>query len=101
MALNGQSKLGLGITGEIWHGVGRAFNTGYVNPYAYPIVVSATSTCSSGSSITSYVNGQQITFWQWQFNGCGAYGGAILIVPPGATYQLNCGQGVQNWVVLY
>ena len=37
----------------------------------------------------------------WQFNGCGSYGGAFVIVPPGATYQLNSGQGVYNWAELY
>ena len=100
-ALPKSTKLGLGITGETWNSVSRAFNTTYYNYNSYPIMVSATSSCSSGSQIYSYVNGQQVTFWQWQFNGCGSYGGAILIVPPGASYQLNSGQGVQNWVELY
>ena len=101
LALNGQSKLGLGITGEIWHGVGRAFNTGYVNPYSYPIAVSATATCAVTSVIYAYVNGQLVSFFQWQFNGCGSFGGAFIIVPPYSTYQLNSGQGVYNWVELY
>lgn len=97
------AKLGLGITGEVWNNVSgsRGFNASYTNNFAYPIVVSATSTCSTGSGITVYVNGLYVQFFQWQFNGCGAFSGAFIIVPPGATYQLNCSQGVQNWVELY
>jgi hypothetical protein len=94
---------GLGLNGEVWNNVSgsRAFNTTYTNSRSYPIVVSATSTCSTGSGITVYVNGLYVQFFQWQFNGCGAFSGAFIIVPPGATYQLNCSQGVQNWVELY
>ena len=92
---------GLGIGGETWHNVSRSFNTQYTNPYTYPIAVSATATCSVTSTIQAYVNGQLIQWFQWQFNGCGSYGGAFIIVPPGATYQLNSGQGVYNWVELY
>jgi len=93
----------LGFGGENWNNVSgsRGFNTQYTNSYSYPIAVSATSTCSSGSQIYAYVNGQLVSFFQWQFNGCGSYGGAFIIVPPGATYQLNSGQGVYNWVELY
>lgn len=96
-------KLGLGITGEVWNNVtgSRSFNTSYTNSRAYPIMVSASTTCSSGARITTYVNGAQIVYFGWQFNGCGAYGGTVVIVPPGATYQLNAGEGVQNWVELY
>ena len=92
---------GLGFGGTTWHIVGRSFNTGYVNSYSYPIAVSATATCSVTSTIQAYINGQLIQWFQWQFNGCGSYGGAFVIVPPGATYQLNSGQGVYNWAELY
>lgn len=94
-------KLGLGITGETWHSVSRGFGSTYTNSYAYPIVVSATATCAVTSEIHAYVNGSLVQWFQWQFNGCGSYGGAFIIVPPGATYQLNSGQGVYNWVELY
>ena len=94
---------GLGFGGTTWHNVtgGRSFNSQYQNNYSYPIAVSASTTCSSGSSIYAYVNGIQVSFFQWQFNGCGSFGGAFIIVPPGQTYQLNSGQGVSNWVELY
>jgi len=92
---------GLGFGGTTWHIVSRGFNTQYTNSYSYPIAVSATTTCSTGSSIQVYINGQFIQWFQWQFNGCGSYGGAFVIVPPGATYQLNSGQGVYNWAELY
>lgn len=94
-------KLGLGITGETWNYPGRSFNTTYYNPYSYPIAVSASTTCSSGSQIYAYVNGNLVSFFQWQFNGCGSFGGAFIIVPPYSTYQLNSGQGVYNWTELY
>lgn len=92
---------GLGIGGETWHSVSKSFNTQYTNSYSYPIAVSATSSCSTSSSIDAYVDGQRISWFNWQFNGCGDHGGAFIIVPPGKTYQLNSGQSVVNWVELY
>jgi len=94
---------GLGFGGTVWHNVtgSRSFNTPYNNSYSYPIAVSASTSCSTGSNITAYVDGQQISFFSWQFNGCGSFGGAFIIVPPGKSYQLNSGQGVTNWVELY
>ena len=94
---------GLGFNGTTWHSVtgSRGFNTTYTNPYSYPIAVSASTTCSTGSSIYGYVNGVFVSFFQWQFNGCGSFGGCFMIVPPGASYQLNSGQGVYNWSELY
>ena len=92
---------GLGFGGTTWHIVSKSFNTQYTNSYSYPIAVSATATCSVTSTIQAYINGQLIQWFQWQFNGCGSYGGAFVIVPPGATYQLNSGQGVYNWAELY
>jgi hypothetical protein len=94
-------KLGLGITGETWNSVSRGFGSTYTNSYAYPIVVSATATCAVTSEIHAYVNGSLVQWFQWQFNGCGSFGGAFIIVPPGATYRLDSGQGVYNWVELY
>jgi len=93
--------LGYGSTG--WNNVtgSRSFNTQYTNSRAYPIAVSARTTCSGGSAIDMYVNGQRISNFSWQFNGCGSFGGGFIIVPPGATYQLNSGQGLDLWVELY
>ena len=94
---------GLGIGGEVWNNVtgSRSFNTQYTNSRSYPIAVSASTTCSTSARITAYVAGAQVAYWGWQFNGCGAYGGIFFIVPPGATYQLNASEGVQNWTELY
>jgi len=94
---------GLGLGGEVWNNVtgSRGFNTSYTNSRSYPIAVSASTTCSTGARITAYVNGVQIAYYGWQFNGCGAYGGTFIIVPAGATYQLNASEGVQNWMELY
>lgn len=99
-------KLGLGITGEVWNNVtgSRAFNTTYTNSRAYPIMVSASTNYMAGSQqLLGYVNGVLVTFWKWQFNGAGAVGGGIFIVPPGATYYcaVDGGIAVQNWQELY
>lgn len=94
---------GLGIGGEVWNNVtsSRGFNTQYTNSRSYPIAVSASTTCSTGARITAYVDGVQVAYYGWQFNGCGAYGGTFIIVPAGKTYQLNASEGVQNWMELY
>jgi len=93
-------KLGLGITGETWTYPSRSFGTTYTNSFSYPIAVSATATCAFTSEIHAYVNGSLVAWYQWQFNGCGSYGGTFIIVPPGATYLLTSGQGVYNWTEL-
>lgn len=96
-------KLGLGLSGEVWNDVtgSRSFNSQYTNNNAYPIAVSARTTCSTGSAIAFIVNGVTISNFSWQFNGCGSFGGGFVIVPPGQTYQLNSGQSVDFWRELY
>lgn len=94
---------GLGLGGEVWNDLtgSRSFNTQYTNNRSYPIAVSARTTCSTGSAIAFIVNGVTISNFSWQFNGCGAFGGGFVIVPPGQTYQLNSGQSVDFWRELY
>ena len=96
-------KLGLGITGEVWNDLtsSKSFNTQYTNSRAYPIAISARTTCSTGSAIAFIVDGVTISNFNWQFNGCGSFGGGFVIVPPGKTYQLNSGQSVDFWRELY
>jgi hypothetical protein len=96
-------KLGLGITGEVWNNVtgSRSFNSQYTNSNAYPIAVSARTTCSGGSAINFIVDGVSISNFNWQWNGCGSFGGGFVIVPPGKTYQLDSGQSVDYWRELY
>jgi hypothetical protein len=93
---------GSGINGT-YHDVtgSRSFNTTYYNTTGNTIAVAASTTCSTSSNIRAYVDGIQVNFWQWQFNGCGAFGGTYLLVPNGSSYYLASGQGVQNWVELY
>lgn len=97
------SITGLGFGGTVWNDVtgSRSFNTQYTNSRAYPIAVSARTTCSGGSAIAFIVNGVTISNFNWQFNGCGSFGGGFVIVPPGQTYQLNSGQGLDFWRELY
>ena len=94
---------GLGLNGEVWNDVtgSRSFNTQYTNSRSYPIAVSARTTCSTSSAIAFIVDGVTISNFSWQFNGCGSFGGGFVIVPPGKTYQLNSGQGVDFWRELY
>jgi len=96
-------KLGLGMSGEIWNNVtgSRSFGVAYTNSASYPIAVSARTTCSGGSAIEFFVDGLSISNFSWQFNGCGSFGGGFVIVPPGSTYQLNSGQGLDYWRELY
>lgn len=96
-------KLGLGITGEVWNDLtgSKAFNTSYTNNFSYPIAVTARTNCSGGSSINFIVDGVSISFFNWQFNGCGSFGGGFVIVPPGKTYQLDSGQSLNYWRELY
>ena len=93
--------IGLGWGGTVWNRVYNGFNTTYYNYRSYPIAVSATASCSVTSEIHAYVDGQLVSWFQWQFNGCGSFGGAFIIVPAGSSYQLNSSQGVVNWVELY
>jgi hypothetical protein len=94
---------GLGLNGEVWNNVtsSRSFNTQYTNSRSYPIAVTARTTCSTGSSINFIVDGVSISNFNWQFNGCGSFGGGFVIVPPGKTYQLDSGQSVDFWRELY
>jgi hypothetical protein len=94
---------GLGLGGEVWNNVtgSRSFNTQYTNSNSYPIAVSARTTCSGGSAINFIVDGVSISNFNWQWNGCGSFGGGFVIVPPGKTYQLDSGQSVDYWRELY
>jgi hypothetical protein len=101
-------KLGLGITGEIWNNVAgsRAFNTTYTNSNAYPIVVNFAGTLQgvSQSTITFLVG--STTVGQIAQNTAGGNTGLTgtisVIVPPSATYRVNCGAGSINaWTELY
>jgi hypothetical protein len=96
-------KLGLGITGEEWNNLtgSRSFNTQYTNSRSYPIAVTARTTCSGASYVEFIVDGVTISNFNWQWNGCGSFGGGFVIVPPGKTYQLNSGQSVDFWRELY
>lgn len=94
---------GLGFGGEIWRDVtgSRGAGVQYTNNTGYPIAVSATGGAGGYSVLHGYVNGVLVSEYNWQFNGAGAHGGCFLIVPPGATYQINADSGIQRWTELY
>ena len=98
------SKLGLGMTGEVWvnKNAVRASGTTYTNSLAYPIAVSARGNAANGGpSISVTINGVFIQSFNWQFNGAGACAGAFAIVPAGATYSLTFnGCSINTWAEL-
>lgn len=94
---------GLGLGGETYNNVtgARAFGSTYTNSNSYPIQVSAYTNYTNGTPYCqAYVNGALVAWWQWQFNGAGAIGGVIFIVPPGATYRIDGGGSLQTWYEL-
>ena len=93
-------KLGLGMTGEIWHDVtsSRTAGTTYTNNNSYPISVSISFGTSNDQQWYLYVNGVQVAHLQehQDFNGSAF----STIVPAGATY-LFTGNYLQVWAELY
>jgi hypothetical protein len=98
-------KLGLGMTGEVWHDVtgSRSQGVTYTNSNAYPIQVQGNFGCNGGGQGQITIDGVGISFWQAQFNGCGGYSVNMpCIVPAGSTYSLNSmGGGARGWYELY
>ena len=96
--------VGPGSLAGSWHDLtaSRAFSTIYTNSRAYPIMVSASTNYTSGTpAIKAYVDGILTAWWQYQFNGAGAIGGAVTVVPPGSTYEMRSSNSLLNWVELY
>lgn len=97
VAFRGLTKLGLGITGEVWANTGKSFGTGYTNSNTYPIMVAISYTSTVGSAVTATINGvnTQVT---------GAHAGSeranmSFIVPAGATYSVSTtgGDSLDIW----
>ena len=86
-------KLGLGITGEVWNDITGSRSSGvtYTNSRSYPIAVSVAGNLSSGYfGGAGYVNGALIQLWSYKSDASGSNGGSVyMIVPPGATYQVD------------
>lgn len=104
LASNGSAltykKLGLGMTGETWATLSRAFNTTYTNNNTYPIMVLfGWATPSSNGSIFVIVNGLQILA---QGDTSNSYS-LSFIVPPGQTYQINASGSatLSSWSELF
>jgi hypothetical protein len=95
---------GLGIGGEVWNNVtgSRALGTTYTNSNSYPIMISVSGTGSGSSGIYVNVNGTEVYRNQAQWNGAGAFPGAVLIIPAGATYSVTMStSGLSAWWELY
>ena len=93
-------KLGLGMTGEVWHDVtsSRSQGTTYTNSNSYPISVSICFATNNDQDWYLYVNGVQVGHLRehQDFNG----GSFSSIVPAGGTY-LFTGNYLQVWAELY
>jgi hypothetical protein len=96
---------GVGGTGTSWRDVtaSRASATTYTNSNSYPIAVSASgSAANGGPAISILVDGVQVSYFNWQYNGAGARSGGFVIVPAGSTYSLTFnGSGIAFWAELY
>jgi hypothetical protein len=104
LAFRGKTQLGLGITGERWRNMtgSRAFNTSYFNSFSYPIMVFANTGAAGPSPYVEWtIDGLRTSIWYWQFNGAGAIGGGVTIVPPGTFYRANSNAGLDFWAEFY
>jgi hypothetical protein len=102
-----KTKLGLGITGEIWYGVtgSRALNETYTNSNSYPImvIVSVGYLTGGSNSIKVSVNGQDLNYESGN-STTDTNDSFTFIVPPTQTYAViitSGNVGIQNWVELY
>jgi len=78
-----KTKLGLGITGEVWGLPGKGANVTYNNGNAYPIMVAISwATPSTNGSVNVFVNGVEILAVGATSNSRGF----SFIVPAGADY---------------
>lgn len=99
---------GVGGAGSKWYDVlsARAAlgnDAKHTNNRSYPIAVAVSNGPGNGSpSITIYVDGVRVSYFQYQFNGNGAHGGGYAIVPPGSYYQVHWEVAAPSmWVELY
>ena len=95
----GWSKLGLGLTGEIWNNVKdlRPKNTLQTNNFSYPIAISVAIGNSSGGRYASLlVGGIKVAY-----NEGGNTSTFYAVIPPGQTYQIFGGDSVDTWAELY
>jgi hypothetical protein len=93
---------GLGLGGEVWQNVARALGVTYTNTRGYPIMISVNGGASGSSGISIVINGVGVYFHQAQWNGPGAFPGAVIIVPDGATYRVTMStSGLSTWWELF
>lgn len=94
-------KLGLGITGEIWHGVSKGANTTYLNSNTYPIMVTFDwADPSGGGTVSVVLDGGTTIMAQGDTGNSYSY---TFIVPPGSTYIVNESgtASVYSWAELF
>ena len=97
----GKTQLGLGITGEIWHGVGKGGNTTYTNTFSYPIMATFCWSCGGGSgTVTVTLDGATTIMAQGDSGNSYSY---TFIVPPGSTYIANLSgtASIYSWAELF
>ena len=101
-------KLGLGLTGEVWHDVtsSRALSTTYTNSNSYPIQVSLN--CAGNGIVTVSalltVEGVVVAYNSVYVGGGvgeAVFANASAIVPPRGTYSATGSTGLYSWAELY
>lgn len=77
----------------------RAQGVWYYNDTGKTIQVFGTFGCNGGGQGFIYINGNLISRWSAQFNGCGGWSCNMgALIPPGASYMLaNMGGGFNHW----
>ncbi len=102
------TKLGLGITGEVWNNAlaGKSFNSApYTNARTYPIMISIYFTLNNyGSTAILYVDGMNIAYVRYD-NTTGRLAQTFTaIVPAGKTYYVSTdgtSTTLNYWAELY
>lgn len=89
----------IGQTWQSFTSADRAQGVTYTNSTGKTIQVFGTYGCNGGGQGFIYINGNLISRWAAQFNGCGGWSCNMgALIPNGATYMLNgMGGGFNSW----
>lgn len=100
---NGTAWTSAPLIGGTWVSLGnRSQNVTYTNDTGKWIQVCGNFGCNTGGQGQIYINGNLISYWAAQFNGCGGFSVNMpCLVPPGATYFLTAmGGAFRSWFEL-
>jgi hypothetical protein len=89
----------IGTTWTSFSSVDRQQGVDYPNSTGRYIQVQGNFGCNFNGQGKIFIDGNEISFWQAQFNGCGGYSVNMpCLVPPGSTYRLESMNGAfRSW----